>query len=193
MPIAYLYETETQARDAAQQLGSEFPNTQAYVFAPASHGDVAAALEGEGFPADDAALYASQVTRGRSLVVTAPLFGEGVRAKATLEAYSPVELGALPSAGRRPSARYTPFSEFLSLPLLTERRQQAWFWGDALKRPDVASLGIPRLLSNPTPLSSLLGLSTHKRPDVTSLGQPRLKRPDVASLGLPRLLKDPTP
>jgi hypothetical protein len=201
MPIAYVYETEQQAQDAAQKLSSRYPESAVHLITPSSGGDAAAALKSGGFEASDAAAFAAEIARGRSVVAANPSFGQGVVVKSILDEFGPIPMGPLPSSYRDASARYTPFSEALGLSLLTRRTQQAWFWGDQLKRPDVSSLGFPRLKrnynlsfgiprlkrnydlsfgiarllkNNPTPLSSMLGLPLSKPPGVASLGLPRL-------------------
>ncbi len=184
MPIARLYETEQQAQDAANKLSSEYPQGGVHLFTPSSGGDVAASLAGAGFDSGDAAAYAAEVAQGRSVVASAPAFGQGVLVKSVLDEFGPIPMSPLPSAAREANSRYTPFSEFLGVSVLTKRTQQAWWWGRELKRHDIASFGIP-LLRKPNIIS--FGIPRLNRMYNLSFGIPRLNRAYNLSFGIPRL------
>ncbi|MEO0421345.1 MAG: hypothetical protein AAF184_03350 [Pseudomonadota bacterium] len=186
MPIARLYETEQQAQDAAQKLRDEFPYSNVHLITPSSGGDAAATLVGARFEAEQAAAYAAEVAQGRSLVATSPDFGSGARTSALLEEFGPIAMAVPAKSTRtRGNARYTPFSDLIGAKLLTSNTRQAWwFTEDQIKRPDVTSLGIPRLQSN---YNLSFGIPRLQRKYNWSFGIPRLQRNYNLSLGIPRL------
>jgi uncharacterized protein YbaR (Trm112 family) len=184
MPIARLYETEQQAQDAAAKLSSMYPDSTVHLITPSSGGDAAATLKKGGFDADDAAAYAAEIAKGRSLVANSPAFRQGVPVKATLDEFGPIPMGPLPSARPTANSRYTPFSEALGWNLLTNRTQQAWWWGDLLRRPDVISGNIPRLRRT---YNLSFGIPRLRRMYNVSFGIPRLNRMYNLSFGIPRL------
>ncbi|MEO0974975.1 MAG: hypothetical protein AAFX85_17950, partial [Pseudomonadota bacterium] len=167
-------------------LCSEFPDSTIHLITPSSGGDAGAMLARAGFEGDQAAVYAAQIAQGRSLVGTSPAFGSGARVQALLGEFGPIAV-ALPATASRTggSARYTPFSDIIGFKLLTEDTRQAWWWTeDMLKRPDVTSLGIPRLQGN---YNMSFGIPRLQRKYNWSFGVPRLHRNYNLSFGIPRL------
>ncbi|MEM9386396.1 MAG: hypothetical protein AAGA68_15165 [Pseudomonadota bacterium] len=186
MPIARLYETEQQAQDAAQKLSSEFPDGTVQLITPSSEGDATSMLVRAGFRDDQAAAFAAEIAQGRSLVGNSPAFGSGARVQALLGEFGPIAMAAPAQIARTgSSARYTPFSDLLGLKLLTNNSRQAWwFTEDMIKRPDVTSLGIPRLQRN---YNMSLGIPRLQRKYNWSFGVARLQRKYNWSFGIPRL------
>ena len=185
MPLmARLYETEEQAQNAAAKLSSELPGGTVHLMTPSSDGDAATMLRRAGLEAGDASAFAAEIAQGRSLVANNPPFGKGATAKAVLDEFGPLPMAPVADS-RAASARYTPFSDLLQLPLLTKRPHQTWWYGDELiQRNYNLSFGIPRL-NRAYNLS--FGIPRLNRMYNLSFGIPRLNRAYNLSFGIPRL------
>ena len=156
---------------------------------------------------DRAKLYAGALRRGRSLVVTRAPFGYAQQATDLMDSCGPVETDLGRPATQEtymtwdPAApvssafgvpvlrrnRPTPFSDLLGLPAVSRGGMPSTFsraFGDLID-PDFALFGRSRLLRDPAPLSSLLGLRTVSEKS----GGPSWTK----SLGLPLLSANPAP
>lgn len=177
-PQVRLYETEQQARDAADKLRENGFSPDAIVVVTPSEGDMDAAVK-LGVNELDAPVYENRIKEaGRSFVAVAPNYGYGLTAVAILDDFNPVDTD-LRVGVDQPDGR-TPFSELLGWPTLTRRRTfMSRVWGSELTSKPGGS-GV-RLLSNPTPFSSAIGVATLTSP------------PGDSSFGFPLLSDNPTP
>ena len=191
-------EKETEAERAVSPVG---PTPEE------STGALSAAVMSGYLLGDRAKLYAGALGRGRSLVVTRAPFGFAQQATDLMDSCGPVETDLGRPASQEPPRiwdpaeplssafmlpvlrrnRPAPFSDFLGLPAVspggTPSALSAAF-GD-LVSPDFAVFGRSRLIRNPAPLSSLLGLKTVSEKEAGASW--------TKSLGLPLLSANPAP
>ncbi len=220
-PIARLYETEDNARDAVARLREVGVAEGAIIMlTPGGEGGsdstaaLARAVNAGRVIGDRAGLYADRVAHGRSLVVVEPPFGLGLRATEALDACHPVDTELRSGAAPDPWGPGAPFSATISLPVLVRDNPAPFsrFAGFptlssteplvflASSNFAVSSLfGIPLLSRIAAPLSSLINLPTLTggkggyRAIVPLPMLTNVAAPFSAMLGLPRLWNSPTP
>lgn len=209
MTYIRMYATEQQARDAVGKLREEgFPEDTMLLVTPSADGtnvtvdNLKAAISAGFMVGGVASLYAQEVARGHSLVVIRPAFGFAQAALNILDSCEPLETPFLKkyepevTDGRgtplsaffqwrvlRPNEP-APFSDFLGLPLLTEKQGGKCEAVGKLSGPMIdLSFGFRILSDKAAPFSSLLGLKT-------LLDRPASWR---SSFGLPLQSRNPAP
>lgn len=208
-PIVRVYESEQQARDAANRLKEEgFPPDEVYLVTPVSGEEVdpaatvSSALLAGRVLGKQTQRCAQFVEGGRSVVAVRPPFGYSQLAMNILADHGPIETEPRPSQrssmawdeGAPFSSAFqlrtiqrnqpAPFSSLLGLGTLSRggRSFFATLFGE-LTDPHFALFGRPTLSPEPAPLSSLFGLK------ILSVS----REPWRSSLGLPLLLRNPAP
>jgi hypothetical protein len=208
-PIVRVYESEQQARDAANRLKEEgFPPNEVYLVTPLSGEEVepattvSSALLAGRVLGKQAQRYARFVEGGRSLVAVCPPFGYAQLAMNILADHGPIETEPRPpqpsSMAWDEAAPFSsafqlrtiqrnqpaPFSSLLGLGTLSRggRSFFATLFGE-LTDPHFALFGRITLSPEPAPLSSLFGLK------ILSVS----REPWRSSFGLPLLSSNPAP
>ncbi len=208
-PIVRVYESERQARNAANRLKEEgFPPDEFYLVTPLSGEEVdpvatvSSALLAGRVLGKQAQRYAQFVEGGRSFVAVRPPFGYAQLAVNILAEQGPIETEPRPpqrssmawDEGAPFSSAFqlktiqrnqpAPFSSLLGLGTISRSGRSffATLLGE-LTDPHFALFGRSGLSPEPAPLSSLFGLKT------LSLSQ----GPWSSSFGLPLLQSDPAP
>jgi len=202
VPTGRVYESAQQAQDAVKQLTDNNLPEDAYSLmmsdgqASNSTADIVKAIVAghpDWVPMTHAQAYAEQIQQGRSLLLVTPPFGRGTTVEHILSDTGAIEV-VLPEPEVRPYGA-TPFSDFIGIPVLSHGRSfdgkegsfLSWFFGDA-SAPGFkfsSMFGMKMISHNPTPLSSMTGLSPlskQKGPGDSSFGMPLLKRDNPAPL-----------
>lgn len=208
-PIVRVYESDHQARDAANKLKEEgFPTDEVFLVTPASGEEAGAPTAISGALLAGHALgkharrYAAYVEEGRSFVAIRPPYGYSQLAINILAGYGPVETEPRPP--QRSSTAWdeaaplssalqlrtikrnqpAPFSNTLGLSILSSGGRSAFskMFGE-LTSPDFALFGRSHLVHEAAPLSSFFRLKTLTRSE----------GPWRRSFGLPLLSRNPAP
>ena len=222
-PIVRVYESEQQARDAANRLKEEgFSPDEVYLVTPLSGEEVdpaatvSSALLAGRVLGKQAQRYAQFVEGGHSFVAVLPPFGYAQLAMNILAEHGPIETEPRPpqrssmawDEGAPFSSAFqlrtiqrnqpAPFSSLLGLGTVSRggRSFFATLFGE-LTDPHFALFGRSSLSSRAAPLSSLVGLKTlsgRSGPSWrSSFGLPMLTSGSPYSLGLPLLSRNPAP
>jgi hypothetical protein len=161
LPVGRIYDTEQQARAAAQKLQDEgiAPERVAlFVSAPDANAD-AVEQAVPNLPPGHAIVYGRALQNGQSVVVVQTYFGRGESWSSILNSFNPVDTQDLPLVRTRSAS---PFSDLFGMPTLARSRDTLMTRiFPALSSPDFAfssKFGMKLLSSNPAPLSSMLKL-----------------------------------
>jgi hypothetical protein len=219
-PIARLYETEQQARDAVSRLREEgFSADSIFLVAPGSGGeggvfaDLSAAIATGRVLGRSANLFAERVQRGRSLVVIEAPFGHGQRATEIMDSQGPVDTDVrlvsepvpsraapLSTAWGWPVLSYNkpaPFSDFLGFQTLSRGRSILSRIFGELASPHFAFFSMfPMLTRSGAPMFAKGALSHRPAPLSSMFGLPLLSTgpaPLSSAAGLPLLSSRPAP
>jgi hypothetical protein len=173
------YGTSEQAAAAVKELeGRGFTAESIAVIGPS--GDAAASLRKAGVAPSAAKAYAEAMTRGGTTVTVRAPFGSASLAIEMMEKFNPTDLG-IDDTYRASYEFGAAFSSLLGLPVLSSN-----------PTPLSSAIGMPalsydqdsntRLMRDPGPLSGLFGLPLLSR-----------NRPKTSSFGLPLLSGNATP
>ena len=171
IPSIRIYESETQAQDAARQLREEDLGLRDDAIAVVSSANAFAPPELVAeLPHVFKKLITDNVQQGRAAVAVMPSYAAGARIDAILDSCGPVSVDIPEHKAPQPA----PLSDFLGIPPLSDMEPRARI----IPGPSGPSFGFRLLSTDAAPLSSLLRLkllSKPKRPWNSSFGVPLLK------------------
>lgn len=184
MPVTRLFESDHDVHRALEALDeAEVSRDIVTIINPADYNAadaVEAAIHGGAIREGHRDAVHGALARGRWVVAAASDWTFDGLVEETLDGAGAIEQGSIPEIEIHSPA---PFSELLGIPVLVDWESQTELFDFDID----SSFGLPLVIDNPTPYSSLLRLPLLKSPEVSRLGMPQLKSSTVSRFGLPML------